>query len=395
MKKPLNFAARRIAWGLWIAAAGALHWFGNNLGSFVVLLASVAAPVLLGVLAILAAKGLRISLALPHQSEKGETVTGTLSAQNAGWLPLQHIVCRVACTNRLTGETARHILPFALAPKDTADTAFTLNTAHCGRLAVSVSHVCVTDAFGLFARRLPLCEAQEILVLPTGFPLDLTIAPHMSAAVDSDSYSMTRPGHDPSEIYAIRAYIPGDPIRNIHWKLSQKSDSLLTRELALPVASQMLVLLETTVPAAFGNIDAAADAMVEVLAAVSAALCGLGIKHTLGWRDMETGLLRTGEITDADDLADALPDILANTFGLGDTTVAACFRSENELCAYAHAAVISPCAPHDLDLLRNGNRVTALVCGTDAAQDGLQADGTLRFTFSAKTYAHTLAGLEL
>ncbi len=66
--------------------------------------------------------------------------------------------------------------------------------------------------------------------------------------MDSDEYSMRKAGYDPSETFAIREYQPGDRIRQIHWKLTEKFDSLMVRDYGLPIQNTVLLLLETGSP---------------------------------------------------------------------------------------------------------------------------------------------------
>ena len=51
-----------------------------------------------------------------------------------------------------------------------------------------------------------------------------------------------RKGNDPSEMFDIREYVPGDDIRSIHWKLSGKTDQLILRESSEPSHYNMVLL---------------------------------------------------------------------------------------------------------------------------------------------------------
>ena len=389
-------AVRRIWWCLWVLLAAALHLFGNNAGTFVILTASVAVPVVLAALAYAAAGGVRAAFELPAQCNKGEEMAGVLTVYNDGWLPVSNAFCRVTCENGLTGARLEREVRCAVSMKREKAVRITVGSMHCGRITVSVAGFVVRDIFGLFGRRIAYEAAQSVTVYPNGFAMEVTFAEQINAAMDSDTYSMSRPGHDPSETYAIREYIPGDSIKSIHWKLSQKSEKLLVRELGLPIVSRLLVLLETTMLSDYKMIShEEVDIITEAFASLSTALCGMGVRHTLGWKDGQSGLLVTKTVADLDDRAEALEMCLANTFAAGETTVAACYRSAHELCAYAHVVVVGPYAPPDLEKLYNGNRVTTLVCGGVGADDGAQSDGSFRFSFDTREYAEALGHLEI
>ena len=54
-----------------------------------------------------------------------------------------------------------------------------------------------------------------------------------------------RLGDDPGETYDIRSYMPGDNIRQIHWKLTGKLDDVMIREKSYPVDDTVLLLAES------------------------------------------------------------------------------------------------------------------------------------------------------
>ena len=87
------------------------------------------------------------------------------------------------------------------------------------------------------------------------------------------------PGYDYSEPYQIREYVPGDGLRQIHWKLSQKTDSLMVRELGLPVAEEVLLLLDTSITVRENAADAL-DAAMTALLSLSRSLTEQGITHS-------------------------------------------------------------------------------------------------------------------
>ncbi len=75
--------------------------------------------------------------------------------------------------------------------------------------------------------------------------MEIGIAYGENMSLDSDEFSMVKAGFDPSETFAIREYRPGDRIRQVHWKLSEKFDELMVRDYGLPIQNTILLLLET------------------------------------------------------------------------------------------------------------------------------------------------------
>lgn len=53
-----------------------------------------------------------------------------------------------------------------------------------------------------------------------------------------------RKGNDPSEMFDLREYVPGDDVRSIHWKLSGKTDTLILRQASDPSLYNIVLLMD-------------------------------------------------------------------------------------------------------------------------------------------------------
>lgn len=104
----------------------------------------------------------------------------------------------------------------------------------------------VQDLFGLWASGAISCDTEYLTVQPELFIPNVAFAGKRDVLRGWGTLVHARPGTDPSETFSIREYLPGDPIRQIHWKLSQKNDTTMLRELGLPVAEETLLLLDTS-----------------------------------------------------------------------------------------------------------------------------------------------------
>ena len=95
-------------------------------------------------------------------------------------------------------------------------------------------------------------------VQPDTFPQSVTVSANLNSPEDSEVYSQEKPGQDLSETFQIREYRPGDSIRQMHWKLTQKLDRPIVRDPSLPITRSVLLLWERT--AAEPEAPAEADA---------------------------------------------------------------------------------------------------------------------------------------
>lgn len=345
----------RIAWALTLLGATAAYLFENNGGTRSLLLAVIAVPLLSLAALLLWGRGAAEVLAPPSCPREGEAEI----AVRIGGGRLFPVRLRLRAENLFTGERQERLILQA------GESRLTLCPARCGCYRIAAARAERLDPLGLFRKKLSCGEAAHMLVLPRRFPLEVELADTGDFWADTEPASTLRPGNDPSETFQIREYAPGDPIRQIHWKLSEKSGKTLVRDFGLPVVRSMLLLIETG-----GGREIPPDRMeqcLELLASLSAALTGQGIRHRIAQR----------EICSAEDGEAALRALLSRPAGKEEGTVCARWRAEHPGIDFAHGAVISPGPQPDLDGLVQGNRVTLLIPGETFDPEELAA-GRLR-----------------
>ena len=266
---------RRLIWILWLVCAALLWLFENNAATLALLIASVALPLL----SIFAAVRSSSKAELTAQTKGTE-----LAVRMKGTGPLACAAGDVFCENRLTGEQTRAELRFPPGFSGENVKVLHVDTAHCGTLRLR-PEARVQDLFGLWQSRPLACEEEYVTAAPQLTPPQIVLADNTTVQSDSEKYSQNRPGSDPSETFAIREYVPGDPIRQIHWKLSQKTDKLMLRELGLPIATQILLVFRNLRTEKETVSAETANAMAEAFLSVSYALQSEGLVHTAAFAE--------------------------------------------------------------------------------------------------------------
>jgi len=227
---------KTIALIIWLIAVALLHLFGNNAGTFSILLISIAVPGLsLFVLLVAAWRPEAVTLELPRSCTKCEEIGGTFTFKHSRLLKAS---CNLICENRFTGQ--RESLQFDIHKNETQ---FTIQALHCGALQICIEDITFHDPLGLFTRKIKTSTTQNVMVPPTGHAMEIAVLDN-AFDPESNEFSTTKPGYDVSETYAIREYTPGDPIRSIHWKLSEKQDKTMVREFGLPISNATLLFFE-------------------------------------------------------------------------------------------------------------------------------------------------------
>ena len=287
---------RRIGWAFWLLTAALLYFFENNTGTRVLLAASVLLPLISALCAFRAAKRLRLDIDAPESVNADRELSLSCRVTGGKLSPLTVLFCTLEAENLLTGERASMELTVP-------DTSYTLRPEHCGLLRLCCDHAAAQDVFGLFRFAMP-ADTAEVLVLPQLYPV--TIQQENSGFLSAQS-APPRPQPDAQEMASLRAYRPGDPLRQIHWKLSEKLNMPLVREAPPASACQVLLLLETVCD------DAASaplpDAAVTALLSVSQSLAQAGRTHTICWMDAETQTPAEMAVSRTDDFQ-VLQDLL-------------------------------------------------------------------------------------
>lgn len=383
----MSAGKRRLVWLGALTAAAVLYLFDNSAATLCVLTALLVLPLPGALLLPLCRKRLRAALLLPRGAEQGSTVRGKIELSSALYLPL-FVNVTLACRNLRTDETAQAELPCCCFRRTQAE--FCLELTHCGLVQVQVCKLCVQDVFGLFQATAEVTCQAKLPVQPRLFETQILLEHEGAYAPDSDVYSRSQPGCDPGETFEIREFAPGDALRQIHWKLSEKTDRLMTRQFARPVVNDVLLLLETSRP---DEADTA-DALTSAFASVSQALARQGIAHQTGWRDPVTDAICGYSVSNMEEF-DRMLEALLSLAPRPEGSVAARWLQQQGHCAFSHVLLFASAIPCQAQDLYNGNRVTVLLCSPDSRQEGLQPDGLYVTRFAPRTASGQLGRLEV
>ncbi len=168
-----------------------------------------------------AVTGKTLEIQLPEECSLGESARCAIRIAGKGSaMP----VCRVKLMQRdiLSGE------------KNSSDALlwgrgewnFHIPCEHCGCIAFMAEKARAYDMLGLFSFSVKLPPASRLFVMPeVRRPKQL---PDLSL-FRSLSWK-DKPGGGFSEVHELRPYRPGDALRDVHWKISAKSDELMVRQ---------------------------------------------------------------------------------------------------------------------------------------------------------------------
>lgn len=371
----------------WLVLEGLLVWFFLYFGSGVALALAVLMlliPLISLPIHLYLKKHLNIKIEAAVSQRKGDEGSITVNIHNPTVFPALRIRCDLVVQNQLNREKhSQKIMTYALSKKKQKNT-IRVGSEYCGRIRIAVPKVTLYDCFGLIGIRYSCEDVAHMTVQPDTFETAVILVPNSSSTDDSELYSQDLPGMDLTETYQIREYVPGDSIRQIHWKLSNKFDKLIVRDPGLPITRNVLVFWERTGES--GDPDVI-DAQAEVIISLCRSLMDNGIQFNIGWNDTDRNLCVIHEIRDMDELVGIIPRLLRAT-GASDTVSGAALLLQTQpeaLCA--HMVYIAEEPQSEVMEMQRYGHVTMLVCGEEAPQGAI--------LFNEEDYAQQLTQIEI
>ena len=312
---------------------------------------------------------------LPPTAEKGKDFAGKIILENGSAFPVFKAHCEVLVKNNLTGEENTVNICLRAMPKSKTEAEFALSSEFCGYLTAKVERIYLTDVFGFLPVAVKNFSSAKgkTTVLPETFAPVIVFGKVLPVPEDSESYAPDKKGNDYSETFQIREYAPGDSIKQIHWKLSEKLDRTIVRDPSLPIAKNILLFWDKTAPAN----PKETDSMAEVSSSVAQSLLRSGYEFLLGWNSRDR--IETAEIKTEEDLLEAIPKMIKFAGEKPEDDFEGIFEHFGKIIC----ATKEP--PENL-LANEG--ASLLICGKSAA-------GANIIPFGAESYTEDLEFMEL
>jgi uncharacterized protein (DUF58 family) len=219
---------------------------------------------------------------------RGQEIVLEVRLENAGFLPIPQVQVELACRDEYSGQIRRLRATAMLDAKDQTVLRYAVSAKHCGLLTVWGIRIRVTDLLGVFASGWCFPDQKwEISVVPKrktpGERMELNAA--LMPMVEDGS--LTGRGNDPAAAYELRTYRSGEPLRNIHWKLTAKTDELMVKEFGTDAERLAQVFLDLQWDGQpYTREDW--DRFLDTVDGFSAAQLSAGSKFELIWLDLQS-----------------------------------------------------------------------------------------------------------
>jgi uncharacterized protein (DUF58 family) len=287
-----------LLWLLCVVAIAAALLMVPHPALLAVLVLFVAVPVVSWLILLLIRSKVRIRLTAPGVAGKNKPFSLQAALESDARQPFGKTVMWLELTNAVTGETQKKRIAFRGSGE------WTLQSAYCGCIECEAAGVWCYDLFGILPVKIPCKAKKRIVIMPDTFPVELQTVLTRSNQDDCTEYAPDQKGNDRTETMQIRDYVPGDPLQQIHWKLSGKLDRLIVRDPAQTVDRELMVFLEQTDES---RDPETADALMEAVVSVCQALAEASQPFYLAWNE---DVIRFFDVGNSEALPEAVCAIL-------------------------------------------------------------------------------------
>ena len=173
-----------------------------------------------------------------------------LRLQNRSKLPVANMIIEIEYYNTLDGDKNTMKINTPLYPDDVQYLTLHVSAKHYGTVRMNIKRCRIVDMLKLFKIRVSTDAASKLFgestftIVPDYIPIENNIANYAEMGLETDDYSKTSKGDDPSEIFDIHEYHDGDKINRIHWKLTAKQDKTMVKDYSLPISNSIVLMAD-------------------------------------------------------------------------------------------------------------------------------------------------------
>lgn len=286
-------------------------------------------------------------------AQKNENFELEFHVKNTGIFPVSSVYAILECANRSGGSSERRILDESVAARNEKTVMIQAKSDYSGNIGFSLKKVKVRDYIGLFCRTVKTASQISVNVLPDicAFPVELSVKTR-NFPVEGDDYEKDRSGDDPSEIFQIRKFRPGDRLQRIHWKTSARTDDLMTKEYSMPRGCKVLLLLDA------GQKEEdpeRTDRFLETAASLSFSMLEAECPHFAAWYDDSQGQILRQAIEQEQNIYEMLDRVMTSPLHEQKYDIEAAYRSAYPEGTYSTVLVLDKAGI----LKKNGEQIAA------------------------------------
>ncbi len=176
------------------------------------------------------------------QCERGGRIDVGLRLRSRCPLACPKAEARLVISDLFGGADEMRAVRFSIAGRGQVEFRFGMEMPHVGCFSIGLDEVVLYDFFGVFHRRTPVSGRFSAVVTPRRLPVDvLDFSEDAAAEAQTETKTSVVGGTDYT---SVRAYALGDPMKQIHWKLSAHTREYMTKLQERDLQQEFTVILD-------------------------------------------------------------------------------------------------------------------------------------------------------
>lgn len=224
---------------------------------------------------------------------KGKPIPVRIHIRNNRRLPVTHLSIGLEFENGYSVRGGKTTISCSLNGKQEKTIRYDAMARYCGRVRFAIPKARIYDYLKICSFGIRCREEAQAFVLPDIREILVQVSEQTwNFPVEGDEYDPHRSGDDPSEIFQTREFRAGDTLQRVHWKMSARTDELITKEFSRPIGCSVLLLLDL-----YRNKEkkdsnyselALMDTFLEIASSLSHGMMEAGCRHYVAWFEQET-----------------------------------------------------------------------------------------------------------
>lgn len=313
-----------------VAALAAPAVIMNDMFGYMAILVAVIAMILSVVCLLVMARKVSVVTAMEDVScVRGHGTDLGLALRNDSFLVCSRATADIYVSDLFGGRNDAQATVFMMPAKASVDFNFGVDMTHVGIYEMGIDRVRLYDFTGLAHRTLPLSGRFTATVLPRIHPVEeLRFSDDDAVPTNNHTRSAVLGGFDYT---GVREYEMGDPMKQIHWKLSAHTREYMTKLRESNQQQEYAVLLDfASLP--FGTNELLMevnDALIETALSLMSEVANHDLAHKLLFCGKD-GTLRRTAMPRSEELADLVGDFRVIEPNPGEGFPDAAFMVEQE-----------------------------------------------------------------
>nr|MBP3599072.1 DUF58 domain-containing protein [Eubacterium sp.] len=225
------------------------------------------------------------------------------------------------------GQDIEEIRKRVVLEANDTEVIFEYQPRYSGMNEMYVAEVIVYSGFSLLRHRTSSEEILSFLIMPEY--KEYPICPDLSSEEregESDRFSRMKAGNDPSELFDIRLYKPGDKLNRINWKFSAKHNTLMVQDFGFSIACDTAIFFDISKNDDPNRIET----LIEMLYYLSVQMVLQGKMFYVIWKDAEQGCAERMLIREEEDIFTLFTKVFQSNHIAIDTTLEDMYEAQYE-----------------------------------------------------------------